>query len=957
MSYDVSPGQVSSGISLTDDDMYVSSGGVATATVVNSGGSVCVAEGAMATRTTVNESGSMTVAGAANDTVVNGSGYRSPGIVSIVSGGTADHTAVNSGGSVCVENGGIASATTVNEYGSVHVFGGGLAVDTAVESGGSMSVNDGGTASTVLVNGGGFLEVREGGSAVAVRENGGCVKIDGSANVTFIANAFHGLLLSEGSATLHSGTSANETTVENFGALYIYESGSATATAVKSGGNLYVSSRGTASRTTVESDGNLYISSGGAADTVLLNGGWMCVDAGGSASEIAVNDGGSVSLFGTAAKITVSGADRWTCGELYVFSGGSASEIAVNNGGWLCVAEGGSAAALTVDGGGMLYVSSGGTATGIRENGGSVDVAEGADVTFAANEFSGLTLADGSATLHSGTIANSTTVRTGGELYVYDGGTARETVLTGTDRRHCAEFYVYEGGTATSTVVNVGGWMYVGGTADSTAVGSGGYLDIAGGGRHTGTLTIAEGAVVSAFSGSTLDFTLSSAAVPGGTALVNDLSRLQGTPDFTLTVSASQAAGVYKLAGGVRRFDEAITVKNDEGSVLGTLSVGDSLDVSERRYTLDLNSGALWITVGPTALPGGLAGTEETQSWDSTGAARYFVEYSVDGFAHVMRAATAVNAMDSFAMPAGTYSWRVRSEGNDQWVQGDDFVSDHTGIQPEVIRSDEDGIGDIFFAGAAGVWGIEYAAHHVGIAGGWQGTDENVSLSGKNRLNDFFEGSSDANLLLMTDSANGDALFVDDVYTALPGGVAQQQSRIAGIDEIRAGAGDDVVDLTSRRFAYIGGGLTVRGGDGDDTIWANAGDNMLFGDAGKDRLVGASGNDVLAGGAGDDTMHGGGGNDIFTFCENWGTDTVEQLAGGTVTLWFASGLSDNWDASTLTYSDGINSVTVSGITAENITLKFGGDGSEKFETLTTQGAFADRSSEKIFEDPTHGMIA
>ena len=50
-------------------------------------------------------------------------------------------------------------------------------------------------------------------------------------------------------------------------------------------------------------------------------------------------------------------------------------------------------------------------------------------------------------------------------------------------------------------------------------------------------------------------------------------------------------------------------------------------------------------------------------------------------------------------------------------------------------------------------------------------------------------------------------------------------------------------------------------------------------------------------------LHGGGGDDIFTFCENWGTDTVEQLADGSVLLWFASGSEENWDESTLTYTD------------------------------------------------------
>ena len=140
-------------------------------------------------------------------------------------------------------------------------------------------------------------------------------------------------------------------------------------------------------------------------------------------------------------------------------------------------------------------------------------------------------------------------------------------------------------------------------------------------------------------------------------------------------------------------------------------------------------------------------------------------------------------------------------------------------------------------------------------------------------------------------------------------------------------------------------------------IWANKGDNRLFGDAGNDRIVGASGNDVIVGGIGSDSMHGGGGDDIFAFCDNWGVDTVEQLESGTVTLWFANGDESNWNAETLTYTDGENSVTVSGVTAEQVTLIFGNDGSELFAALTNAGAFDAFTSQRIFEESGSVTIA
>jgi Ca2+-binding RTX toxin-like protein len=199
----------------------------------------------------------------------------------------------------------------------------------------------------------------------------------------------------------------------------------------------------------------------------------------------------------------------------------------------------------------------------------------------------------------------------------------------------------------------------------------------------------------------------------------------------------------------------------------------------------------------------------------------------------------------------------------------------------------------------------------------------------------------------MTDDSNGDALFTDDIFTALG-----DQVRLSQIDEIRSGAGDDIVDLTSLRYESDNGGIRIYGGLGNDIIWTDSGNNTLFGDGGNDRLTGGSGNDIIIGGSGDDTMHGGGGNDIFCFGSKFGSDIIEQVNGGNVTLWFESGSESSWNAETMTYFDGINLVQVTGTSADNITLKFGGDIS-----VLPDGAFLDAASEKIFEDKSKGMIA
>jgi len=351
-----------------------------------------------------------------------------------------------------------------------------------------------------------------------------------------------------------------------------------------------------------------------------------------------------------------------------------------------------------------------------------------------------------------------------------------------------------------------------------------------------------------------------------------------------------------------------------------------------------------------------------TQTWEKTeGAVQYIVDYSTDNFEHVIRLAVDSNSLDCFQLPEGIYRVRVKPAGDSEWMEIGPVVAEEVSDDPKLVRSNADGNADAFFVNAVGTWECGYAAQHVGSADdAWGGTMERAALIGKNKLTDVIEGSADANILLMTDDDNGDALFVDDIYSASPDELGLTQSRIARIDEIRAGAGDDIVDMTSQRFEYIGGGLLICGGDGDDIIWANKGENFLFGDAGNDRIVGASGRDLIVGGSGNDRMHGGGGDDIFTFCGDWGVDTVEQIADGKVTLWFMEGGSENWNESTLTYTEGENSVTVSGVSADKIELIFAytdDDTFTMFEKLSAAAAFDAFSSRKCFDEEPAGFLA
>ena len=264
---------------------------------------------------------------------------------------------------------------------------------------------------------------------------------------------------------------------------------------------------------------------------------------------------------------------------------------------------------------------------------------------------------------------------------------------------------------------------------------------------------------------------------------------------------------------------------------------------------------------------------------------------------------------------------------------------------PRQIVSNANGQADIFFASpAAGdVWSANYYARN-------EVTGEIALVSGKNRIRDTFSGSeSDANILYLTDDANGDALFMDDIYSEFG-----SDARLNLIREIRSGAGSDAIDMTSARYTAELAGMTVRGGSGNDVLWGAAGGNKLFGDDGNDRITGGAGDDLIAGGSGNDVLNGGGGSDLFTFGENWGDDLVSQVAGGSIELWFAEDESSisafEMNGSVIFRNEvGTASVTIENAALADLTVHYGDDGSARFAELAAEGAFLGSTAEAVFE--------
>ena len=415
-------------------------------------------------------------------------------------------------------------------------------------------------------------------------------------------------------------------------------------------------------------------------------------------------------------------------------------------------------------------------------------------------------------------------------------------------------------------------------------------------------------------------------------AVVDELGRIAGAGTYLVKLSVESAASGAVLAASAGTFSGSLSVKlgdvaSPDSFTLNNGFIGNDLAVAgdtvlrlrDEQGVLSVKQETLETLVPAVSLDGSLI----VWTGDATTAGGYSFEIAADAsgsFETAIRIATNGTGFD-VAGRAGDYACRAAIQDGAFEAETTAWSVAETGFRQ--VESNANGRADIFFAtvNEKDVWTVAYKAKNML-------TGETVAIAGLNRIRDTFSGSaSDANILYLSDT------------------------------EVRAGAGSDVVDMTSKRYTAELAGMTVRGGAGDDVIWGANGGSNLFGDAGNDRIAGGTGDDLIAGGSGNDTLTGCGGNDTFVFGENWGADTVEQSAEGSVTLWFESGSDANWNAATLTYTDGGNSVVVSGVTADQVTLKFGDDKSETFAKLSALGAFADLTSENIFEAKDVGIIA
>lgn len=171
------------------------------------------------------------------------------------------------------------------------------------------------------------------------------------------------------------------------------------------------------------------------------------------------------------------------------------------------------------------------------------------------------------------------------------------------------------------------------------------------------------------------------------------------------------------------------------------------------------------------------------------------------------------------------------------------------------------------------------------------GADRLLGGAGNDRLvgkggNDTLDGGA-GNDVLLGGKGSDLAVFAGraSVTVDLALGGAQDtgrgMDRLAGIEELRSGGGDDVLSgaATDDR---------LDGARGDDRLFGRAGKDVLLGQGGRDLLDGGAGGDMLDGGGGADTLRGGGGADLMD-----GGNGDDRLNGGLGADHLAGGAGDD----------------------------------------------------------------
>jgi len=213
------------------------------------------------------------------------------------------------------------------------------------------------------------------------------------------------------------------------------------------------------------------------------------------------------------------------------------------------------------------------------------------------------------------------------------------------------------------------------------------------------------------------------------------------------------------------------------------------------------------------------------------------------------------------------------ASGNDllDGGSGNDLIE--SGVGADWLLGGEDN--DELVLDGDSYWGAGFFSVNTSLFSLAECSESLFSLQGLKKLEQVVDGGSGSDVMRLTGESdffalhdalsnfysNPELLLAEDSYGH------QAVARLVSIEEIFAGAGNDLIDMTSVDYAYLGG-ISIYGEEGDDTLWGSTYNDKLFGGIGNDTLFGSQGNDDLWGGQG---------HDAFEFSVGAGADVIHDF--------------------------------------------------------------------------------
>ena len=476
--------------------------------------------------------------------------------------------------------------------GEARVSAGGMVGSTTVSSGGKLTVGVNGVAATTTVLTGGLIQVA-GGNALTTVLKGGSARVEsgvlngitiqdgGTASATNKGVVSQAIVKENSLLALGSGAVSRDVQILSGGKLEAAAGTSITDISIAAGASASVAGTLAGSISTA---GNLTLS----VNSKLDKNAEFKIDITQKIANVKEFSVSGLAAFKDSAALYIVVSPDQNSGKYYIANDGDkfTGSFTVCNTNGLCAAS-----KLGISG----TVSIGGVTA-------SLNVVSGALIfDVAPQELSNNVIVDREVTLTSGQRISPVEIGSNGKLYVNNGARVIDTNILANGTA-----VIKSGGIAQTTMVRSGGRLEAAGLLSNLTVNNGGNVVLTSGAVLTGSITLEDGANITAAQGSCITISLNKTTAQD--LFINDLKLISGNYTLKVTVDKDLAQGTYSLAAGAENFSGKITICAGSNSACSQLTLNTSgVVIDGMSYTAAVSGGILQFTMEKYVSPEELA--------------------------------------------------------------------------------------------------------------------------------------------------------------------------------------------------------------------------------------------------------------------------------------------------------------------------------------------------------------